>query len=254
MTDRRDFLKLGGVAAAGVALASVAGAQTSRPVAADSPASHSEAMKALIPGAVDEAGSYVLPPLKYGYDALEPHIDAQTMRLHHDKHHAGYVKGLIGAEEKLAEMRASGDFAGIDYWSRKSAFHGAGHFLHCVFWDSMGSGGGGAPTGALAKCIERDFGGFEAFKAQFSAASKGVEGSGWGILAYQIAGAKLVIQQAMNHQLLTQWGLVPVLCVDVWEHAYYLHYQNQRAAYVDAWWNTVDWNRVGERFGMLEAG
>lgn len=253
-TDRRDFLRIGGVAAAGLAVAAVAGAadDDKKKEKKDGALKNRDLLRKLIPGAVDAENKYVLPALPYAHEALEPHIDAATMKLHHEKHHASYVKGLIAAEEKLAEMRASGDFAAVQAWTQKASFHGAGHFLHCVFWDSMGPGAGGEPKGALAKRIANDFGSFASFKSQFAAAAKQVEGSGWAILAMQLAAApRLTVMQAEKHQLLSQWGLVPLLCIDVWEHAYYLKYQNDRGAYVDAWWNVVNWDRVGARFEIV---
>jgi Fe-Mn family superoxide dismutase len=185
--------------------------------------------------------------LPYDYNALEPYIDEQTMRLHHDKHHQGYVDGLNRAEAKLAEARETGDFALIQHWERQAAFHGAGHFLHSIFWPNMapaGKGGGGEPTGELATRIAADFGNFDAFKKQFSAAATAVEGNGWGILAYRKADDKLVILTAENHQKLTQWVVTPILVLDVWEHAYYLKYQNRRADYVGAFFNVINWANV----------
>jgi Fe-Mn family superoxide dismutase len=191
-----------------------------------------------------------LPPLPYAYDALEPYIDEQTMLLHHDIHHAGYVKGLNNAEAKLAEARAAGDFALVKHWSREAAFHGSGHLLHTVFWPNMiaASEAKPAPDGALAEAIDRSFGSFEAFKAQFVAASIAVEGSGWGILAYRPADDSLVILTAEKHQNLTQWGVVPLLVLDVWEHAYYLKYQNRRGEYVKNFFNIVNWDDVAARY------
>jgi len=197
------------------------------------------------------AKKHELPPLPYAYDALEPHIDEQTMRLHHDKHHLGYVNGLNKAEEKLAEARAAGDFAMVKHWSREAAFHGSGHFLHAILWPNMapaGNGGGGAPSGVLAEQINKDFGSVEAFKAHFSAAANAVEGSGWALLVWQPVGEKLEVLQSEKHHNLTQWGVVPLLVLDVWEHAYYLKYQNNRGAYVEAFWNVVNWSDVAERF------
>lgn len=189
-----------------------------------------------------------LPPLPYAYNALEPHIDEQTMRLHHDIHHKGYVDGLNNAEAKLAEAREKGDFGLVKHWEREAAFHGSGHFLHVIFWENMGPNAGGQPTGAIADQIKTDFDGLEPFKKQFSAAATAVEGSGWGILAWQPQGKKLVVLTAEKHQNLTQWGVVPLLALDVWEHAYYLKYQNKRAAYVEAWWNVVNWADVNRKF------
>jgi Fe-Mn family superoxide dismutase len=195
--------------------------------------------------------THELPPLPYAYNALEPHIDEQTMHLHHDIHHKGYVDGLNTAEKKLAEARAAGDYALVKHWSRELAFHGSGHFMHSLFWPNMapaGKGGGGEPAGALAEQIKKDLGSFDAFKKQYSAAAVAVEGSGWAVLAWQPQGNQLVILQSEKHQQLTQWGVVPLLVLDVWEHAYYLKYQNKRAAYVEAWWNVVNWADVADRF------
>jgi Fe-Mn family superoxide dismutase len=194
--------------------------------------------------------AHELPPLPYDYNALEPYIDEQTMHLHHDIHHKAYVDGLNNAEKKLAEARAAGDYALVKHWSREAAFHGSGHFMHALFWPNMapaGKGGGGEPTGALAEQIKKDFGSFDAFKKHYSAAAVAVEGSGWAVLAWQPQGNQLVILQSEKHQQLTQWGVVPLLVLDVWEHAYYLKYQNKRAAYVEAWWNVVNWADVAAR-------
>jgi Fe-Mn family superoxide dismutase len=188
-----------------------------------------------------------LPPLPYDYNALEPHIDEQTMKLHHDIHHAGYVKGLNAAEEKLAAARKSGDFGAVKHLSRELAFHGSGHYLHCIFWQNMSPDGGGKPSGDLLAQIEKDFGSFDACLAQFKAASGAVEGSGWGVLGYHKEAGALQVLTAEKHQNLTQWGITPLLVIDVWEHAYYLKYQNKRAAYVDAFTNVINWDDVAKR-------
>jgi Fe-Mn family superoxide dismutase len=198
-------------------------------------------------------GKYVLPPLPYGYDALEPSIDQQTMKLHHDKHHLGYVNGLNKAVDALADARQKSDFALVKHWERELAFNGSGHFLHTIFWANMAPKAGGTPTGALAAALDRDFGSFAAFKAHFGAASKAVEGSGWGILVYEPFAKKLLVSQAEKHQNLTEWNALPLLVVDVWEHAYYLKYQNDRGAYVDNWWSVVNWPFVQQRFEILNA-
>ena len=195
--------------------------------------------------------AHQLPPLPYAYNALEPYIDEQTMRLHHDKHHQGYVDGLNKAEAKLAEARADGDYSLIQHWERQLAFHGAGHFLHTIFWPNMAAAGRAAVAsqpGIWRARLPADFGSFDAFQAQFSAAATGVEGNGWGILAYRKADDKLVILTAENHQKLTQWVVQPLLVLDVWEHAYYLKYQNRRAEYVKNFFNIVNWANVAERF------
>jgi Fe-Mn family superoxide dismutase len=197
---------------------------------------------------VDSAtGEFILPPLPYDYDALEPAIDAQTMKLHHDIHHNGYVKGLNRAIAKLEEARNSGDVSMVKHWSKELAFHGSGHFLHVIFWKNMKPSGGGEPTGLIAEKIKSDFGNFEAFKTGFSAASKSVEGSGWGILGYHPMAGKLMILQAEKHQDLTIQGIIPLLVLDVWEHAYYLKYQNRRGEYVNNFFSVINWDDVNQR-------
>jgi Fe-Mn family superoxide dismutase len=193
-----------------------------------------------------------LPDLPYAYDALEPFYDAETVRLHHDMHHKSYVDGLNSAESKLSQALEKGDFALIKHIERELAFHASGNILHTIFWENMKPGGGGAPDGAIAELIERDFGSFDNFKKLFSASAVAVEGSGWAILACNPAFEKLVVLQAEKHQDLTQWGAVPLLVVDVWEHAYYLKYKNKRAAWVEAWWNLVNWDDVNRRVALMQ--
>lgn len=193
-------------------------------------------------------GGHRLPPLPYPYDALEPYIDAQTMKLHHDKHHQAYVDGLNNAELQLQKARQTGDFNLIKHWERELAFHGAGHYLHTIFWNIMAPKAGGKPEGPIAAQIDRDFGGFDRFKAQFSAAADKVEGGGWAILVWSPRSHRLEILQAEKHQNLSQWDAIPLLVLDVWEHAYYLKYKNERARYIEAWWNVVNWPHVNERF------
>ncbi len=188
-----------------------------------------------------------LPPLPYDYNALEPYIDEQTMRLHHDKHHQGYVNGLNKAEEMLTQARSSGDYSLVQHWSRQAAFHGGGHWLHSMFWKVMapnGKGGGGEPSGVVMDAIKSDFGSFDAFKKQFTSAANAVEGSGWALLLYRMEDKKLIVLQAENQQKLSVWGAVPVLGIDVWEHAYYLKYQNRRLDYIESWWNVVNWKQI----------
>jgi Fe-Mn family superoxide dismutase len=193
-------------------------------------------------------GGHVLPPLPYDYNALEPYIDAETMRLHHDKHHKSYVDGLNIAERKMAEARETGDFELIKHWEREAAFHGAGHYLHTIFWNVMKPKGGGKPEGQLGEQIARDFGSFDAFKQHFSKAAEKVEGGGWAILVWSPRAQHLEILTAEKHQNLSQWDVIPLLVLDVWEHAYYLKYKNDRSAYIDAWWNVVNWPHVQYRY------
>src|SRR5690606_8452685 len=196
------------------------------------------------------------PPLPYAYDALEPHIDEQTMRLHHDIHHLGYVNGLNTALAKLDEARTSGDYSLVKHWSREMAFHGAGHLLHVLFWNTMApaTSGDNRPTDTdLNAALTESFGSFENFKKHFTAASSAVEGSGWGILAYEPIGNRLVVLQAEKHQDLTQWTSVPLLAIDVWEHAYYLKYQNKRGEYVNNWFNVINWGAVAENYNAARS-
>lgn len=193
-------------------------------------------------------GGHKLPPLPYAYDALEPHIDAQTMRLHHQRHHQSYVDGLNKAEQKMAEARETGDFDLIKHWEREAAFHGAGHYLHTIFWAIMSPEGGGEPSGPLADQIRQDFGSFAKFKQHFSQAAEKVEAVGWAILVWAPRAHRLEILTAEKHQNLSQWDVIPLLPLDVWEHAYYLKHQNERKKYIDAWWNVVNWPEVSQRF------
>ncbi|MCB9846472.1 MAG: superoxide dismutase [Phycisphaeraceae bacterium] len=204
------------------------------------------------PGFDAQRNEYVLPPLPYAYDALEPHIDAQTMEIHHAKHHAGYVRGLNTALARLAELRAGGgDASTIKHWAREVSFHGSGHINHSLFWSGMGpsgAGGGGEPTGALRQAIDRDFGSFEAFASQFRAVANAVEGSGWGWLVHEPAAGRLLIIQEEKQQDMMLTGVVPLLGIDVWEHAYYLRYQNRRSDYANAFFNVISWKEVSRRF------
>lgn len=193
-------------------------------------------------------GRHTLPPLPYPYNALEPYIDEKTMRLHHDKHHKSYVDGLNQAERMMLQARRTGNFDLIKHWEREAAFNGAGHYLHTLFWITMSPKGGGEPSGELRKQIIRDFGSFHAFKEHFSQAAEKVEGSGWAILVWSPRSQRLQILQAEKHQNLSQWDVVPLLPLDVWEHAYYLKYKNNRRAYINAWWNVVNWPAVYRRY------
>jgi superoxide dismutase, Fe-Mn family len=193
-------------------------------------------------------GGHKLPPLPYAYNALEPVIDREIMRLHHLKHHQTYVDGLNKAEKEMQKARQTGDFSLIKHWEREAAFHGSGHYLHTIFWNIMIPNGGGAPKGQLSKAINDTFGSFEGFKKHFTEAAKNVEAVGWAILVWSPRSHRLEILQAEKHQNLTQWDVVPLLVLDVWEHAYYLQYKNERAKYVENWWNVVNWKEVEQRF------
>lgn len=190
---------------------------------------------------------YTLPDLPYDYAALEPHISARIMELHHDKHHATYVAGANTALEKLAEAREKNDFAAINLHEKNLAFNLGGHVNHSVFWQNMSPDGGGEPDGVAAAAIDEHFGSFEGFKNQFSATALGVQGSGWSILAWDSIGAKLLNVQLYDQQGNLPIGLTPVLQLDMWEHAFYLDYVNVKADYVKAWWNVVNWADVSAR-------
>ncbi len=199
---------------------------------------------------------YITPDLPYPYDALEPHIDAQTMTIHHDKHHAGYTAKLNAAvakhpelfdtkpEELLAKLTDVPD--DIRTAVRNN---GGGHVNHALFWESMSPEGGGKPTGKLMQAINRDFGSFEKFQEQFTEMATTQFGSGWAWLVAE-AGA-LSVMQTSNQDSPLSAGAVPLLLLDVWEHAYYLHYQNRRPDYIKAWWNVVNWSQVGSRYEIL---
>jgi Fe-Mn family superoxide dismutase len=192
-----------------------------------------------------------LPPLPYAYDALEPYYDARTLQLHHDKHHRGYVNGLNAALGALEAARASGDMAAIKHVQRELAFHGGGHTLHSTFWTNLCPATGGQPDATLKAAIERSFGTFAAFDTQMRAATNTVEGSGWGVLA-AAPGGELAIVQVEKHQNQLLPGWTPILVIDVWEHAYYLKYQNRRAEFVDAVLDhLVHWHDVSARFDAV---
>lgn len=193
-------------------------------------------------------GKHTLPPLSYPYDALEPYISEEIMHLHHDKHHQAYVDGLNKAEKMMQQARDTNDFALLKHWEREAAFHGSGHYLHTIFWEVMIPNGGGQPKGLLLTQLEKDFGHFTSFKKHFSEAAKQVEAVGWAILVWAPRSRRLEVLQSERHMILTQWDTVPLLVLDVWEHAYYLQYKNNRGDYVDQWWNIVNWSQVEHRF------
>lgn len=196
-----------------------------------------------------EAERYVLPPLPYRYDDLEPHIDAETMRLHHSEHHASYVRGLNEALDKLKEVREGDREANeVRSISRDLAFNGAGHFLHVLFWNAMSPRGGGQPSSDLAEKINDNFGSFDRFRTHFKAAAGQVQGSGWAIMSYEPTSAQLMVHMAEKHQDYLLPGGIPLLPIDVWEHAYYLKYQNRRGEYVDAFMEVINWEFVGRHY------
>ncbi len=190
---------------------------------------------------------YSLPDLTYDPGALEPHISGRIMELHHDKHHAAYVKGANTALAKLQDLREKGDFAVISMLEKNLAFNVSGHVLHSVFWTNLSPAGGGEPTGRLAELVDETFGGFPAFRQQMTEAASTIQGSGWSLASWEPTAGRLVVQQVYDHQGNHGQGTVPLLAIDAWEHAFYLQYENRKADYFDAIWNVINWADVSER-------
>lgn len=201
---------------------------------------------------IDESGKYAAAPLPFALDALEPVIDAKTVELHYKFHHLPAVAVANKAEEALAKARESDDFALIKFYEKELAFSLSSHILHTIYWSNLAKKGG-EPKNELVKAITAQFGSFDKFKAQLSAATLTIEASGWGIVGYHPSTQKLMILQCENHQKLTAWGVIPLLVLDVWEHAYYLKYCNRRAEYVSNLFSIVNWDNVAERFNAARA-
>ncbi len=246
MMTRRQALKTTALAGAAFAILPRANSQTGSPA----------------PNAPGIVGVFTLPPLPYPFDALEPHIDAQTMQIHHDKHHAAYVanlnKAVTGWTDYLTRMNAPSlqgleillkDLNSVPENIRTAVRNnGGGHYNHSLFWQMMKKNGDGEPKGELAKAIDDRFKSFSAFKDEFAKAALGQFGSGWAWLVLNPADKSLSIESTPNQDSPLSAGKRPLLGLDVWEHAYYLKYQNRRADYITAWWNTVDWDFVSNRF------
>jgi len=194
---------------------------------------------------------YTLPELPYAYDALEPHLSAETLKLHHDKHHATYVKGTNEAMDKMSQARTKGEFASINQLQKDLAFNLSGHFLHSLFWQNMSPDGGGKPSGDLARAIGTTFGGYAGFSSQFEAAAAKLQGSGWVSLAWEPLGKQLMVEQVLDHQENIGNGTLPILVMDMWEHSYYLQYQNRKADWVAAFWELVNWDDVAQRYAKV---
>ncbi|WP_232243442.1 superoxide dismutase [Paraburkholderia sp. SOS3] len=233
MATRRTFLQNSAAVGAGMMLA-----QAQTVFAADG--------GVYIDKLVDADGKYVAAPLPFDYGALEPVIDARTVELHYNFHHKPAVAAANKAEEALAKARNTGDFALVKFYEKELAFQLSSHILHTVYWTSI-SGKGGEPKGDLAKLIDSNFGSYAKFKMQLAAATIATEASGWGIVGYHPTTGKLMILQCENHQKLTAWGIQPILVLDVFEHAYYLKYQNRRNEYVNELFNIVDWDNAALR-------
>lgn len=197
--------------------------------------------------------AYTLPDLDYDYSALAPSISPEIMELHHSKHHAAYVAGANAALEQLAAAREKSDFGAINKLEKDLAFHLGGHINHSVFWKNMSPNGGGEPTGAVAEAIGENFGSFDAFKKQFNAVANGIQGSGWAMLVWDSLGQRLNINQLFDQQGNLPVAQLPVLQLDMWEHAFYLQYKNVKADYVTNWWNVVNWTDVEARLAKAKA-
>jgi superoxide dismutase, Fe-Mn family len=242
MMTRRQAIKTTALASAALATLPGAIAQNNSPA----------------PAAATPSGPFTLPPLPYAYDALEPFIDAETMHIHHDKHHAAYVANLNKA---VAEFPDLGNKAVEDLLKDLNSVpekirtavrnQGGGHYNHSLFWQMMKKDGGGEPSGDLAKAIDAGFGSFGTFKDNFSKAALGQFGSGWAWLV--VDGSALKIEPTPNQDTPLSSGKTPLLGLDVWEHAYYLKYQNKRADYITAWWNVVNWDFVADRYAKSKA-
>jgi superoxide dismutase, Fe-Mn family len=236
ITTRRNFLYLLGIGATGTWLGSADRASWAAPVATAA--------------ATDK---FTLPPLTYDYKALEPHIDATTMKFHHDKHHAAYVKNLNAAVNKYPELKTKTIEQLLTSLSTLPKDiqttvrnNGGGHYNHTMYWQIMGPKAGGAPSGAIAAAIQKQFGSFDTFKSQFNEAGTKLFGSGWVWLVDDKS--KLKIITTPNQDSPISQGLYPIMGNDVWEHAYYLNYQNRRPDYLAAWWNVINWQQVNSRF------
>ncbi|MEY4321589.1 MAG: hypothetical protein RL167_317 [Actinomycetota bacterium] len=191
---------------------------------------------------------YTLPDLTYDYGSLEPNISGKIMELHHDKHHLAYVNGANTALDLLAEARDKNDLTWVNKLQKDLAFNLAGHVNHTVFWRNLSPEGGDKPVGELAAAIDEFFGSFDGFRAHFTASALGIQGSGWSILAWDVLGEKLIIEQLYDHQGNLAPASIPLLMLDMWEHAFYLDYQNVKGDYVKAFWNIVSWPDVTARF------
>ena len=235
MTSRRDFIQASAAIAGGIALA-------------NGLAQAKDLQLPIYPDKLtDNTGKYVLLPLPYAYDALEPVIDAKTVETHYTFHHKPAVAAANKAEDGLAKARDSNDFALVKHYEKELAFGLSSHILHTIYWSNL-SAKGSVVKGDLLKAIEKSFGTFDKFKAHLGSAATTVEGSGWGILGYLPASQKLMILQCENHQKLTAWGVIPILVLDVWEHAYYLKYQNRRAEYIGKLFDIINWDNVAARY------
>ncbi|MEU6080801.1 superoxide dismutase [Streptomyces sp. NPDC047108] len=201
--------------------------------------------------------TYTLPELPYDYSALAPVISGEIIELHHDKHHAAYVKGANDTLEQLEEARSKDQWGSVNGLEKNLAFHLSGHILHSIYWQNMSGDGGGEPldkdgVGELAEAITESFGSFDRFKAQLSKASATTQGSGWGVLAFEPLSGRLIVEQVYDHQGNVGQGSIPILVFDAWEHAFYLQYRNQKVDFIEAMWKVVNWQDVAARYAAAK--
>ena len=195
---------------------------------------------------VDENGNFSLHPLPYNENYLEPYMDAETLHLHYTFHHGGAVKAANKDSLMIKKALDENNLETVDYWTKKLSYHSSSHILHSIFWTNLANTKT-TPSGDLLKRIEKSFGSYERLKMLIAQTAKNVDGNGWGILAYQPYTNQLIVLQCENHEKLTQWGCIPLLVIDVWEHAYYLKYKNKRTDFVDALFNIINWDNVAQR-------
>ncbi|MEN9600000.1 MAG: hypothetical protein RL596_2321 [Bacteroidota bacterium] len=231
--NRKDFIKAGALTGSSVLLGA-----------------HDAFAKNLVTNNIDKLvdsnGNFVQQPLPYAENYLEPYMDSETLHLHYTFHHGGATKAANTDLKQIQKAIDLGNFETADYWTKKLSFHLSSHILHSIFWTNLGNKVT-TPKGDLLKSIERDFGSYEKLKLYLAHTSKNIDGNGWGILGFQPYTNKLTVLQCENHEKLTQWGVIPLLVVDVWEHSYYLKYKNKRADFVDALFNVINWDNAGER-------
>ena len=230
---RGDFLKTGALAGAGILLPT-ADAFSKNIVSND------------IDKLVDVNGNYIHQPLPYSEGFLEPYMDSETLHLHYTFHHGGAVKGANKDIQMIKKALDDNNLDTVDFWTKKLCYHFSSHVLHSIFWTNL-TNKKSEPKGDLLKRIERSFGNFERLKSLIAETAKNVDGNGWGIIAYQPYSDSLTVLQCENHEKLTQWGAIPILVIDVWEHAYYLKYKNKRPDFVDALFNIINWDNVAMR-------
>lgn len=231
--DRKDFLKKGLIFGGAVLVPTI-------------PALGQNLSDYGIDKLVDKDGNFLHQSLPYSNTHLEPYMDEETLYLHYTFHHGGAVKGANKDLQMIKKALDDNNMEVLDFWTKKLSYHLSSHILHSIFWTNL-SNKKTDPTGELLKRIEKDFGSYDKLKVYLAKTSKEVDGNGWGILGYQPYTDKLTILQCENHEKLTQWGVIPLLVIDVWEHSYYLKYKNKRADFVDNLFNIINWGNAAER-------